>query len=208
MTPLINSLKTWFSGVSQLRNPALVRVLVALREEAEELESVRRHNPGAKIERGVILKCWQGGQLSVAKGATVCRGTVLSCNESTEGHGRIGIGTGTWIGQYNNFRTCRASDIAVGQNCLISQFCSLVASNHGAIPGQTIKDQPVDKRRLGVVLGDDVWLGAGVTVLPGVTIGSGAVIAANSVVDRDVPTNEIWAGSPAIRKGERSMDPR
>ncbi|NLX05651.1 MAG: hypothetical protein GXY33_10960 [Phycisphaerae bacterium] len=46
-------------------------------------------------------------------------------------------------------------------------------------------------------IGDDVWIGRGAAILEGVAIGRGAVIGANSVVTRDVPSMEVWAGVPA-----------
>lgn len=57
-----------------------------------------------------------------------------------------------------------------------------------------------------IVIGDDVWLGTRVIVLPGVTIGSGAVVGAGCIVTKDVPSMAIVAGNPArvIRqRGER-----
>ena len=48
-----------------------------------------------------------------------------------------------------------------------------------------------------IVIGDDVWLGANVIVLPGITIGSHAVIGAGSVVTRDVAKYSVSAGNPA-----------
>lgn len=48
-----------------------------------------------------------------------------------------------------------------------------------------------------VVIEDDVWLGMNSVVLKGVTIGKGAVIGANSVVNKDIPSNTIAAGVPA-----------
>jgi chloramphenicol O-acetyltransferase type B len=47
------------------------------------------------------------------------------------------------------------------------------------------------------ILGNDVWLGFGVTILSGVTIGDGAVIGAKSVVSTNVPPYTIYAGNPA-----------
>ena len=47
-----------------------------------------------------------------------------------------------------------------------------------------------------VKIGDSVWIGAGVTVLPGVAIGNNAVIGAGSVVNRDIPDGVVAAGNP------------
>ena len=46
------------------------------------------------------------------------------------------------------------------------------------------------------VVGNDVWIGQNVTVLPGVQIGDGAIVAANSVVSRDIPPYVIAGGNP------------
>lgn len=54
-----------------------------------------------------------------------------------------------------------------------------------------------------VVIGNDVWIAADVTILSGVRIGDGAVIGANSVVTKDVPAYEIWAGNPARMRARR-----
>jgi acetyltransferase-like isoleucine patch superfamily enzyme len=48
-----------------------------------------------------------------------------------------------------------------------------------------------------VIIGDGVWLGSNVLVLPGVTIGKGSVVAAGSVVSRDIPSGVLAAGNPA-----------
>lgn len=47
-----------------------------------------------------------------------------------------------------------------------------------------------------VVIGNNVWIGLGATILPGVTIGDNSVIVAGSVVTRDIPANVIAFGSP------------
>ena len=48
-----------------------------------------------------------------------------------------------------------------------------------------------------VIIGNDVWIGAGSVILPGVNIGEGAVVASNAVVNKDVPPNAIVGGVPA-----------
>lgn len=48
-----------------------------------------------------------------------------------------------------------------------------------------------------ITIGDNVWLGGGVIVLPGVTIGADAVIGAGAVVSRDIPANVVAVGNPA-----------
>jgi maltose O-acetyltransferase len=48
-----------------------------------------------------------------------------------------------------------------------------------------------------IAIGDNVWLGGGVVVLPGVTIGENTVVGAGSVVTRDLPPNVVAVGNPA-----------
>lgn len=57
-----------------------------------------------------------------------------------------------------------------------------------------------------IVVGNDVWLGWGATVLSGVTIGDGAVVAARAVVTRDVAPYTIVAGNPAVAVRQRFPD--
>lgn len=53
------------------------------------------------------------------------------------------------------------------------------------------------------VVGNDVWIGQNVTVLPGVHIGDGAIIGANSVVAKDIPPYSVAVGNPATVKKQR-----
>jgi maltose O-acetyltransferase len=74
----------------------------------------------------------------------------------------------------------------------------LLASNHATasvdVPMNTQGFVP-DRR---IVIEDDVWLGAGVTVLPGRRIGRGAIVGAGAVVVTDVPPFAVAAGNPAV----------
>ena len=53
------------------------------------------------------------------------------------------------------------------------------------------------------IVGNDVWIGENVTILPGVHIGDGAIIGANSVVSKDIPAYSISAGNPCVVKKYR-----
>lgn len=59
------------------------------------------------------------------------------------------------------------------------------------------KNQKKDIRSLPVVIEDDVWIGAGATILKGVHIGKGAIIACGAIVTRNVPAGALVGGIPA-----------
>jgi len=106
---------------------------------------------------------------------------------------RIVIGRSTYI---NRFTMIDASDsIRIGANCMIGPFCYITDHDHGTIAGIPVNQQALIGEP--VVIEDDVWIGAHVTVLKGIRIGTGAVVGAGAVVTRDVLPNTIVAGVPA-----------
>lgn len=193
---------TWIKGLALLRHDELIRDLGERRFHLHAVAQVRSLGIGCRIDNDIRLIGFQLERLSLEESVTVSAGTVLAFGDALNGFARIAIGRNTWIGEYNNLRS-GGGDIEIGRNCLISQFCTLVGSNHSTKREQPIIEQPPPAKRRGIVLGDDVWLGAGVTITPGVKIGSGAVIGAGSVVTKDVPEYEIWAGVPAKKIRER-----
>ena len=121
---------------------------------------------------------------------------VLSRPELSKIRGRLVIGKRTQVGSGCNIRAC-GGEVSIGENCIIAQHVSLIAANHEFRAGAIYRDLPWDAKRHGVHIGTNVWLGAGVTVLPGCSIGDHAIIAAGSVVTKDVPPSEIWGNIPA-----------
>ena len=95
-----------------------------------------------------------------------------------------------------NFNTTLVDDgeIFIGDDCMIGPGCNLATSIHPISPRLRRHKLQYNKP---IHIGNNVWLGAGVTVLPGITVGDNAIIGAGSVVTKDVPANAIVAGNPA-----------
>ncbi len=109
-------------------------------------------------------------------------------------NGMLRAGENLFLG--SNCRINVYDDIRIGARVLIGANSYLTTNNHE----YRQRDVPIQSQGFTgapITIGDDVWLGCNVVVLPGVTIGNGAVIGAGSVVTRDVPAGEVWAGVPA-----------
>ena len=106
------------------------------------------------------------------------------------------IGNRTYIGEYNNIRA-GGGTIWIGDDCLISQHITIVASNHSIDKSEVIRNQKWSTKNNFVIINNDVWIGANSVILPGVTIGQGAVIGAGSIVNTDIPDYAIVKGNPA-----------
>lgn len=90
---------------------------------------------------------------------------------------------------------CKFQDqggIYIGDDALIGHNAVLATLNHDPDPEKRANLIPSP-----IHIGNKVWLGANVTVLPGVSIGEGSIIAAGSVVTKDIPANAVAAGNPA-----------
>lgn len=101
------------------------------------------------------------------------------------------IGRNVFINQNCTFYDLGGIDI--GDDVMIGPNVSLITSGHPLEPSQ---------RRAGVtakpiVIGKNVWIAAGATVIGGVTVGDNSVIAAGAVVTRDVPPDSLAGGNPA-----------
>lgn len=131
----------------------------------------------------------EGEHIDVGSDCQIAEYAVI---ESSGGYVEIGdnvyVGRYTYIGGHGG---CR-----IGNDCQIAEFCYIIAANHEfedrskpiRLQGHSCK---------GITVGDDCWLGNGVTILDGVTVGRGAVLAAHAVVTRDVPDYAVVGGVPA-----------
>ncbi len=115
-------------------------------------------------------------------------------------------GKHTRIGKnfFGNFNLTIQDDaeVTIGDRCAFGPNVTIVTPLHPLLPDERtlmIADDGQKKRLCyakPVHIGNDCWLGAGVTVCPGVTVGNNCVIGAGSVVTRDIPDNSLAFGVP------------
>ena len=89
--------------------------------------------------------------------------------------------------------------VTFGDNVLIGPNCGFYAATH---PTDPISRNKGEEYAIPISIGNNVWIGGGVTVLPGVSIGDNCVIGGGSVVAHSIPENSIAVGNPCkvIRK--------
>jgi acetyltransferase-like isoleucine patch superfamily enzyme len=92
--------------------------------------------------------------------------------------------------------------VTLGKHNMIGPHVMIAGGNHSF---ESI-DIPMKSQKgtsKGIILEDDVWIGANSVVVDGVTIGQGAIVGANSVVTRDIAPYDIVAGNPAKKINNR-----
>jgi len=93
--------------------------------------------------------------------------------------------------------------LSIGNSCALASGVIIYtqSNQYDVEPAKRIIDQPI--KYAPVSIGDDVWIGARVTILPGVTIGDRAVIGAGALVREDVASGVVVVGVPAREVGRR-----
>lgn len=121
------------------------------------------------------------------------------------------IGNPRVIGDYSNIcmhenseieRCCflLAKDrIEIGENSTLAYGVSIITGADPNGPKNKLS-KLYPPLHAPVIIGNDCWIGANAIILPGVTIGDCVMVAAGSVVNKDIPSNVLVAGSPAVIK--------
>lgn len=128
--------------------------------------------------------------IRIGDNVMISRNTIIGCKE-----GSIYIGENTNIGI--NCLIHSESSVKIGANTLIAAYCYIVGGgshDFSRIDIPVIQQGSVSK---GIIMEDNLWLGAGVKVLDGVRIQRESVIGAGAVVTEDIPEFSIAVGMPA-----------
>ena len=120
--------------------------------------------------------------------------TVLECT----GEGRISIGDGSGL---SGAVLSSHAGITIGQYVMLGGNVRIFDHDYHSLDHRARRQggesDEAAQRSKPIVIEDDAFIGTQSIILKGVTIGARAVIGAGSVVSRDVPADEIWAGNPA-----------
>jgi acetyltransferase-like isoleucine patch superfamily enzyme len=180
------------------------------------LNAILPNRPTAELGARVSWRAKFEGvtrNIVIRSGACIREQAWLSCYDANSS---IEIGSGTLIMPWTKLAAVGGS-LRIGKNCTVHSFDVLygfagglvigdgvrIATHAVLVPGNHLFDdlsRPFIEQGAsskGIVIGDNVWIGAGVKVLDGVTVGAGAVLGAGTVVTRDVPKDAVCVGIPA-----------
>lgn len=139
---------------------------------------------------------WKRGMRHCGKGVYL-----RPMSSDIKGLWNLSVGDGTSIPKGSTFY-CTEAPLTIGRKVIFGPNPTIITGDHRIdIIGKYIIDVTVDEKLpendAPVVIEDDVWCGANVTILKGVTIGRGSVIAAGAVVTKSFPPYSIIGGVPA-----------
>jgi acetyltransferase-like isoleucine patch superfamily enzyme len=150
--------------------------------------------PWALVRHGVKIS--PRAEVEWSRNMEAGRGvTISSYCKVKSSSGPLRIGAGTQIASFC-FLSSHTGGLEIGSDCMIGPNASITANGYR----YDDLDKPVrlqEQTSIGIRIGDDVWIAAGVVVLDGADIGSGSIVTPNSVVSGRIPENSVVQGSPA-----------
>ena len=137
---------------------------------------------GAKFARKIcgkliLEKC--GKNVNIERGATFSS--------------RVTLGDNSGIGINASLSGC----VHIGKNVMMGPHCTFYSRNHSFDRIDIPMCEQGYQEEKSITIGDDVWIGGHVIVLPGIHVGKGAILGAGAVVTKDVPEYAIVGGNPA-----------
>lgn len=118
------------------------------------------------------------------------------------GDGEVRVGRGSYVNSGTVIYS--GNGVSIGEHVLIAANCTLAPVNHEyRSKDLLIKEQGMMPSRGGIVIEDDVWVGANCVLLDGAVLRRGCVVGAGSVVRGELPEYSICVGQPAKVIGYR-----
>lgn len=168
---------------------------------------------GAKVDIHLGATIANPGRVHLGEGCRIYKGAVLNVRENPSS--MISLGREVKVHEYSLLDTYGGSiemddfsgvghhcvlgghgRLKVGKHSMISGLTYIVPANHNfADPSRPYREQGETMK--GIVIGENVWIGASCVILDGVTIGDNSVVGAGSVVTRSVPPMTLSVGVPA-----------
>jgi acetyltransferase-like isoleucine patch superfamily enzyme len=160
----------------------------------KEIHAEARVSPLADLEESV-----RGSRLVV--GPRVCIEAFVKI-KFAGGAGDVVIGAGSYLNSGTVLYS--GNGIQIGEGVLIAANCTLAPVNHGYQKrSQTIVAQRFLPSKGGIIIEDDVWVGAGCVILDGAILRRGCVVGALSLVRGELESYGVYAGQPCVLRGRR-----
>jgi virginiamycin A acetyltransferase len=160
-----------------------------------QIDSTARISPLADIEQSV-----RGTRFAIGARSMIDSFVKF---KPAGGAGEILIGADSYIN--SGCVLYSGHGITIGDGVLVAANCVFAPTNHEfRDPDRPIREQGFSASKGGIVVEDDVWIGAGCVILDGARIGKGSVIGALSLVRGEIPPYSIAAGNPIAIRGQRA----
>jgi virginiamycin A acetyltransferase len=135
----------------------------------------------------------RGSVIDIAEGVTIDSFVKI---KPAGGTGDVLIGAGTTIN--SGVAIYSGNGVSIGKRCAIAANCTFAPVNHAySNPETPITEQGFLPSRGGVIVEDDVWIGANAVLLDGTVLRRGCIVGAGAVVRSEIPSNAICVGVPA-----------
>ena len=154
------------------------------------------------LEDGVYINALSENGIVAGNNVTIARYAILTCTGVIANKGTgIRIGNNSAVGAQSFLGG--QGGIIIGNDVIIGPQVRIFSENHNYKHAGTLIRKQGESRK-GVIIGNNCWIGAGVTILDGVSISSGCIIAAGSIVTHSMPENSVVVGIPAKVTKSRS----
>lgn len=214
--PLARSAKVALRAVRGVSLPAprvvvwpLLQIVLGLREAIYFIRRVLWAEPlfkaycaeyGRRVHTGIFLH-YVLGRGTIVLGDDVTIEGKCSFIFAARYRPRPLLKIGSRTGMGHNCTFTIGDSITLGDDCRLSgNITMLDVSGHPTEPEARRRGDPAPPDSVRpIVIGDNVWIGNGVTILPGVTVGDNCVIAAGTVLTASIPANSLVIGNPGRR---------